>query len=118
MNMKAEDKVGPRDELKVFDHLGVARIRVDLLHPPVGKGMGRAGDEHKPMLLGQRNHIAAQVEEVFLGDLDIAAHPRSDFDDGLMHLGLDALFEAKLPLGQHLRRNVRAKIASLTGSTV
>ena len=35
----------------------------------------------------------------------------ADLDDGLMHLGFDALFEAELALGEHLGRDVRAQIA-------
>ena len=64
-------------------------------------------------LLRERDHVAAEVEEVFLSDLYVAADARADLDDGLVHLGLDALFEAELSLGEHLSRDVRAKIAGL-----
>ena len=37
----------------------------------------------------------------------------ADLDDGLVHLGFDALFEAELALGEHLGRDVRAEIAGL-----
>ena len=48
-----------------------------------------------------------------LGVLDVVADAGADLDDGLMHLGLDALFEAELALGQHLGGDVRAEIAGL-----
>ena len=50
---------------------------------------------------------------VFLRLLDVPADARADFDDGLVHLGLDALFEPKLSLREHLGRDVRAEIAGL-----
>src|ERR1700733_11802053 len=111
MDVQAEDKVGARDELQVFDHLGIARVGIDFLHAPVRKGMGRTGNENEAVLFRQRDHVAAQVEEVFLRDLDIAANSGANLNDGLMHLRLDALFQPQLTLGQHLRRNVRTQIA-------
>jgi hypothetical protein len=72
-----------------------------------------AGDQDEAVLLGEGDHVAAQVEEVFLGILDVAADARADLDDGLVHFGFDALFEAELSLGEHLGRDVRAEIAGL-----
>ena len=63
------------------------------------------------MFFGEGDHVAAEVEEIFLGDLDVAADAGADLDDGLVHLGFDALFEAELALGEHLRRDVRAEVA-------
>ena len=111
VDVEAEDEVGAGDELEVFDDLGVARVGIDLLDAPVGEGMGGAGDEDEVVLFGEGDHVAAEVEEVFLGVLDVAADAGADLDDGLVHLGLDALFEAELALGEHLGRDVRAQIA-------
>ena len=108
VDVEAEDEVGAGHELEVFDDLGVAGVRVDLLDAPVGEGMGGSGDEDEAVFFGEGDHVAAEVEEVFLGVLDGLADAGADLDDGLMHLGLDALFEAELPLGQHLGRDVRA----------
>jgi len=104
-------RIGAGDELEVLDDLGVAGIGVDLLDAPVGEGMGGSGDEEEIVLFGEGNHVAAEVEEVLLRDLDVAADAGADFDDRLMHLGLDALFEAELALGEHLGGDVRAQIA-------
>ena len=111
VDVQAEDEVGAGDELQVFDDLGVAGVGVDLLDAPVGEGMGGAGDEDEAVLFGEGDHIAAEVEEIFLSVLDGLADAGADLDDGLVHLGLDALFEAELALGEHLGRDVRAEIA-------
>ena len=111
VDVEAEDEVGAGDELEVFDDLGVAGIGVDLLDAPVGEGMGCAGDEDEAVLFREGDHVAAEVEEVFLGYVNVAADAGADLDDGLMHLGFDALFEAELALGEHLRRDVRTEIS-------
>ena len=111
VDVEAEDEVGAGDELEVFDDLGVTGVGVDLLNAPVGEGVGGAGDENEAMLFGEGDHVAAEVEEIFLRDLDVAADAGADLDDGLVHLGLDALFEAELALGEHLGRDVRAEVA-------
>src|ERR1700739_2590297 len=48
-------------------------------------------------------HLAARF-------LHIAANRRADFDDGLVHLALDLVFEALLPFREHLG-DVRAQLA-------
>jgi hypothetical protein len=111
MNVEPEDEVGAGDELEVFDDLSVTGVGVDLLDAPVGEGMGGAGDEDEAVLLGERDHVAAEVEEIFLGVLDGLADASAYLDDGLVHLGFDSLFEAKLALGEHLGRDVRAEVA-------
>ncbi len=75
--------------------------------------MRRAGDQRQPVLLRELDHVPAQIEEVFLRLLDVLADPRAHLDHGLVHLGLHALFQPQLALGQHLGRNVRAKVAGL-----
>ena len=53
VDVEAEDEVGAGDELEVFDDLGVAGIGIDLLHAPVGEGVGGAGDEEEAVLFGE-----------------------------------------------------------------
>jgi len=111
MHMQAEDEVGAGNELQIFDDLVIARVRVDLLAAPIGEGMGCAGDEGEVVLFGEANHLAAQVVEVFAGLVDVFADAGTDLDDGLVHFGLDALFEAHSTLGEHFRGDVRAQVA-------
>src|SRR5581483_7448768 len=73
--------------------------------------MGRAGDEHQVVLLGEMNHVAAQIVQVLARLPDVAAHARAHLNHGLMHLGLDALLKAQLSLRQHLGLDVRPQIA-------
>ena len=113
VDVEAEDEVGAGDELEVFDDLGVAGVGVDLLDAPVGEGVSGACDEDEVVLFGEGDHVAAEVEEVLLGDLDVAADAGADLDDGLVHLGLDPLFEAEFTLSQHLGRDVRTEVACL-----
>jgi hypothetical protein len=112
VDVQAEDEVGAGYELQVFDDLRIARIGVDLLHAPVGEGMGGAGYEHEAVLLSEADHVAAEVVEVLLRLLNVLADASADLDDGLMHLGFDALFEAQLALRQHLGGDVRTQIPS------
>ena len=111
VDVQAEDEIGAGHQLQVFDYLGVAGVGVDLLDAPVGEGVSGACHQHQAMFLRQPDHVAPEIEEVFLGLLDVLADAGADFDDGLVHLGLDALFEPQLALGQHLGRDVRAEIA-------
>jgi hypothetical protein len=110
--VEAEDEIGAGYELEVFDDLGVAGVGVDLLDAPVGEGVSGAGDEEEVVLFGESDHVAAEIEEIFLRDLNVAADAGADLDDGLVHLGLDALFETELALGEHLGGDVRAEVAS------
>ena len=75
--------------------------------------MGGAGDEHQAVLVGQADEIAAEVVEVFAGVFDVGANARADLDDGLVHLGLDALFKLQLALLEHVGGYVRAQVARL-----
>jgi len=111
VNVKAKDEVRARNQLQILDHAVIAFIRVDLLRTPIGEWMRGSGDQAKAMLVGKTNHVAAQIEEIFLGVADILADAGSDFDDGLMHLGLDALFEAHLALFEQLSCDVRTQVA-------
>ena len=113
MHMQAKNEVRPRHQLQVLDDLGVAGIGIDLLRPPVGEGMRGTSHQTQAVFFRQANHVAAQVEEVFLRLLDVLADARPYLDDGLMHLRLDALFQLNLPLREHLGRNVRPQIAGL-----
>ena len=111
VHVQAEDQVGPRHQLQVFDDVLVAVVSVDLLHPPVGKRMGRGRSQPQAVLLGQRDHVAAQLLDFFLGVLDVAADRGSDLDHGLVHLRLDPLLQEQLALLDDLRVDVRAQIA-------
>ncbi len=72
VDVEAEDEIGAGDELEVFDDLGVAGIGIDLLDAPVGEGVSGSGDEEEVVLLGEGDHVAAEVEEVLLRVLDVA----------------------------------------------
>ena len=111
MHVQTEDQVGARHQLQILNHLGVARVRIDLLRAPVGKGMRRSGHQHQVVLLRQLDHLPPQIEEVLARLLDRSADARAHLDHRLVHLGLDALFQPPLALGQHLGRDVRAQIA-------
>ena len=41
VHVQAENQVGPRHQLQVFDNVFVAFVGMNLLHPPVAKGMRR-----------------------------------------------------------------------------
>jgi hypothetical protein len=73
--------------------------------------MGCAGDQDEAVLLRQLHHFAAEVGDGFLRLFDVVADAGADFDDGLVHLGLDALFEAELSLGEHFGLDVGAQVA-------
>ena len=73
VHVEAEDEVGARDELEIFDHLVIARIGIDLLRAPVGEGMRGAGDEFEIVFAGELDHLAAQFVDVFAGLIDVAA---------------------------------------------
>ena len=73
--------------------------------------MGCAGDEDEVVFLGEADHLAAEVVEVVAGFVDVFADAGADFDDGLVHFGLDALFEADFALGEHFRGDVGAEVA-------
>ena len=119
VDVESEDEVGAGDELEVFDDLGVAGVGVNLLDAPVGEGMGGSGDKDEIVFFGEIDHGAPEIEEVLLRDLDVAADAGADFDDGLVHLGLDALFEAEFGF---LWRASRSRCVSggrrVSGSTV
>ena len=98
MAMEAEDEVGAGCKLKILNDFVVALVGVDLLHAPVREGVGGAGDEAEAVFFRETDHVAAQVEEVFLCFLDVLADAGAYLDDGLMELRLDALFEPDLAL--------------------
>ena len=52
-------------------------------------------------------------QDILARFLDVPANLGADFDDRLVHLGLDRLMQRQLGLGKNLRRHVRAQIASL-----
>ncbi len=72
----------------------IAFVGIDLLLAPVGEGMGGAGDEHEAVIVGEFDHLAAQVEEVFASFFNGGADVGADFNDGLVHLGLDLFVQA------------------------
>ena len=98
MHVQAEDEVGAGHELQILDHLVVARVGIDILRAPVGKGMGGAGDQFETVLAGQLDHLAAQFVDVFARLVDIAADARAHLYHGSVHLRLDALLQAQLAL--------------------
>ena len=111
VHVQSEDEIGARHQLHVFDDILVAIVGIDLLHAPVGKGMRGGGGEAQAILASQANHVAAQFLQLVLGVLDVGADRGADFDDRLVHLGLDALLKDELALLDDLGMNVRAQIA-------
>ncbi len=113
MHMQPEDKVRPRHQLQILDHLRVPRVGIDLLRPPIRERMRRPRDQHQVGLLGQMDHVAPQVEQIQLRRLNTAADPCPHLDHRLVHLCLDPLLEPQLALRQHLRRDMRTKVPRL-----
>ncbi len=111
VDVQAEDEVGAGDELEIFDHLVIARVGIDLLRAPVGEGMRGSGDEFEVVFARELDHFAAELVDVFAGFIDVAADAGADFDNGGMHLGLDALLQTQFALREHLGLDVRAQIA-------
>ncbi len=109
--MQAEDEVSAGDGLQVFNDAAIALVGIDLLLAPVGEGMRCAGDEHQAMFVGEANHLAAEVEEIFAGLFDGGADIGADLDDRLVHFRLDLLMQQELAVGEHLGADVRAQIA-------
>ena len=110
VHVQAEDQVRARHELHVLDDLQVALVGIDVLDAPVREWMRRAGAEQQAVVLGERHHRAPQVEDVGARLFHVAADAGPDLDDRLVHLGLDALVELPLALGNDLGVDVRAEI--------
>ncbi len=81
VHMQAEDEVGAGDGLQIFDDAAIALVGIDLLLAPVGEGVSGAGDEHQAMFMGEANHLAAEIEEVFARFFDGRADVGADLDD-------------------------------------
>ena len=110
VHVEAEDQVGARHQLHVFDDLEVALIRINVLRAPVGKRVRGAGTQQQAVLAGELHHGAAQVEDVGARLLHVAAHAGADFDHRLVHLRLDALVELPLALLDDLGVDVRSQV--------
>ena len=110
VDVQAEDQVGARDDLHVLDDLQVALVGVDVLHAPVGERMRGAGDELQAVLLGERDHLPAQVAQIRRRFLDGLADARADLDHRLVHLGLHAFVQLPLALFEDLHLDVRAQV--------
>ncbi len=113
VHVQAEDQVRARDDLHVLDELQVSLVRVDVLDAPVGERMGRARREKQAVLVREREHAAPQVAEVHRGVADGLADAGADFDDRLVHLGLDALVQLAIALRDDLGLDVRAEIVRI-----
>ena len=111
VHVQAENQVGPRHQLQVFDNVLVTDVLGNLLHPPVGKRMSRRRSQPQAILPGQGNHVAAQLFHFFLGVLNIAADRGPDLDYRLVHLGFHPLLQEQLALFDNLRVDVGAQIA-------
>ena len=73
--------------------------------------MGRRRRQPQAILLGQGNHVAAKLLDLFLGVFNIAADRSPDLDHRLVHLGLDPLLQQQFALLDNLGVDVRAQIA-------
>jgi hypothetical protein len=113
MDVQAEDEIGARHHLQVFDDGPVALIRVDLLFAPVGERVGSGGRQAQAILMGQLHHLMADQADFLLGLMNIAANPRAHFDHRLVHLGFDPLDKYGLALLQDFEADVRAEVAGL-----
>ncbi len=111
VHVQAENQVGPRHQLQIFDNVLVADVLRDLLHAPVGKGMSRRRSQPQAIFPGQSDHVAAQLLYFFLGVLNIAADRGSDLHHRLVHLSLDPLLQEQLALLDDLGVDVGAQIA-------
>jgi len=96
VDMEAEDEVGAGDGLHVLDDGGVAFVGVDFLFAPVGEGVCGGGGDAEAVVFGEADDAGAEFAEVGFGFLDVAADTGADFDDGLVHFGLDAFGEDAL----------------------
>ena len=111
VHMQAENQIGAGHQLHVFHHAVIALIGINLLGAPISKRMGSAGGEQQSIFARQSDHLAAQLDDLRLGVLDVLADSGADFHHRLVHLRLDALFHAELALGDDLGMNVRAQVA-------
>ena len=113
VDVEAEDEVGAGDELEVFDDLGVAGVGIDLLDAPVGEGMGGAGDEDEAVLVGEGDHVAAELEDVFAASWMLR---QMRVPTSMTDLCISALTRSSrriLPLASISVCDVRAEIAGL-----
>ena len=111
VDVQAEDEVGARHQLHVFDDVLVALVGVDFLDAPIAERMGGPGREPQPVFPGQAHHVAPQCLYFRLGFLDVFADRGAYLDDGLVQFGLDALLQEELALFQNFGVNVRSQIA-------
>jgi len=109
----AEDEIGARDHLHVFDDGVVSLVRVDLLGAPVGEGVRGGRRQAQAVLAGKAGQAAADHLDLGLGFLDVVAHARAGLDDRLVHFGLDALGEHGFALLDHLQADVGAEVTGL-----
>ena len=93
MHVQAENQIGSGHQLHVFHNILVALVRMNFLHAPVGKRMGRSRRQSQPVFPGQPDHVATQLLDFSLAVLDVDAHRGPDFDDRLVHLSFHALLQ-------------------------
>lgn len=110
VHVEAKNQVGAGYKLHVFDNVFVAFSWSERLHTPVGERMGGGGGYAQIILAGQTDDVMAEIFQLFAGIFNIRANGGADFDDGLMHLRLDALLQDQLALLDDFGVDVRAKI--------
>ena len=70
--------------------------------------MSGPGHQNQAVVLGQLDHLAAELVDVRACLVNVAADARANLDDRCVHLRLDPLLEPQLAIGQHFCLDVRA----------
>ena len=113
VHVETEDEIRTRHQLHVLDDIFVAIVGINLLHSPVGEGVGGGSSDTKAVFAAEADDFAAEFLELVLGFFDVGADRGTDFDDRLMHLRLDALLECDLAFFNDLGVDVGAQIPGL-----
>src|SRR5215470_11421508 len=67
VNVQAEDKVGTRHLLHVFDDEEITLVGIDFLVTPIRERMGAGGGNRQTVLCGEPDDVAAKFLHLFLG---------------------------------------------------
>ena len=96
VDVEAEDEIRPRELLHVPDDFFVALAFGDELIAPVRKRMRAGRSDPQPGFAGERSELAPELDDVFARMRDRRTNLGAQFDDRLVHLGLDLLFQQDL----------------------
>ena len=110
VDVEAEDQIAAGNGLHVFDDGGVTLVGINFLFAPVGEGVGGRGGDAEAILFCEADEAGAQFVEVCPGLLNVVADAGADFDNALVHFGLDAFGEEALTLADDFGADVRTKV--------